>query len=100
MPRDFFCFDALHDSKSAAAVLLMISIKNLFVSSFTRQPDAMAFAHQRREVSDEDDFCSRRRCDATKRDNVFSGVVDFDPAEPADICVGFPQRSVLCIESV
>ncbi len=58
MRLNFFGLDALHDTKSSAAIFLVIGIQDLFVGSFVWQAEAMSFAHYGREVADADNFLS------------------------------------------
>src|SRR5437588_12453302 len=100
MPGSLFGFDTSHHPKSAAAILLRISIQNLFVASFARQSNPMVLAHNGREVADEDNLFAGRRSNAAKCDYILAGVIDVNPTKTTRIAVGFPQGAVFLIEPV
>ena len=60
----------------------------------------MAFAHDRREITDANDFFTGRRCDAAEGDDVLKGVVYFNPLKTAWIGVGFPYFWVFRVQLV
>src|SRR2546421_11361985 len=100
MPGNLFRFDTSHHAKASAAILLRISIQNLFVASFARQSNSMVLAHDGREVADANNLFAGRRSKAAKCDYVLAGVIDFNPTKTTRIAVGFPQRAVFLIKPV
>src|ERR1700693_5320820 len=100
MPRDSLRGRRTCVALIAPAVEGRITIENFVIDAGRRNTDAIAGAHDGREITNADQFAAAGRCDPHEGDYVLIRVVRIDPLETRGLMIRFPQRGLGAIDAI
>jgi hypothetical protein len=98
--RYWFGVNTAHIADIGAPVDCRVRVQDLLIEAMPRRTNAVAFAHHRRRIDDDDHYVVRAFAMANEGEGTVVGIVAVDPLETVPVEVNLMQRGLSGVESI